>query len=251
MGHRTVVATANILRTLPAAAASHALRVVLDSEPDLVGLQEWGLTRRGLLRSTGAVQVVPGLPGGRSGSASLREGYTWYVAAVGGCVVGVRADRYEVLGCRPVLLGRPGRSDSPHRRFGVEPPRVALVVTCRDRLLDEVVHLVDHHLAPGAQRSGRYDEQRPLTARHHRRQVADLARAVTPLLARGPTYVVGDSNFHGLDLPGMVSAWQGREGPGTLGRRRVDDVHAPRPPREVRLLETGSDHRAVVATYPA
>jgi endonuclease/exonuclease/phosphatase (EEP) superfamily protein YafD len=123
-------------------------------------------------------------------------------------------------------------------------------MTCWDRSLDQLVQLVDVHLAPGAQRAGRYDDRRPLTAAHHRRQLADLARVLASLQPAGPTYVVGDFNFDGVQLPGLVSAWEGRrDDPGTLGRRHVDDVQALKQAREVRLVETASDHRAVLATY--
>jgi len=59
----------------------------------------------------------------------------------------------------------------------------------------------------------------------------------------------GDSNLHGFRLAGLTSAWDGADLQGlggTLGRRRVDDVHGPGPAREVRLVTTASDHRALV-----
>jgi hypothetical protein len=64
-------------------------------------------------------------------------------------------------------------------------------------------------------------------------------------------YAVGDSNLDGLRLPGLTSAWEGREDePGTLGEgtRKVDDVHGPGPASDVRRLTTPSDHQAVLAT---
>jgi hypothetical protein len=61
-------------------------------------------------------------------------------------------------------------------------------------------------------------------------------------------HAVGDSNFDGLRLPGLTSAWEGREGdPGTLGPvRHVDDVHGPGPAQQVTSVRTASDHRALV-----
>src|SRR3954451_7285008 len=66
--------------------------------------------------------------------------------------------------------------------------------------------------------------------------------------ARTPVYAMGDSNFDGLRLPGLTSAWEGRESdPGTLGpRRKIDDVFGPGPADSVRLLTSASDHKAVV-----
>ena len=58
---------------------------------------------------------------------------------------------------------------------------------------------------------------------------------------------MGDSNLHGFTLPGLRSAWDGRAGGGTLGPgRRVDDVLSTGEVLDVRLVETGSDHLAVV-----
>ena len=65
-------------------------------------------------------------------------------------------------------------------------------------------------------------------------------------------YALGDSNFDGLRLRGVTSAWRGREEePGTLGpRRKVDDVHASRgSASSVTLLASDSDHRAVVVEH--
>ena len=48
----TRAATANILYKLPRSAAEEALTTVLATEPDLVGLQEWYVSRLDLLRRT-------------------------------------------------------------------------------------------------------------------------------------------------------------------------------------------------------
>jgi hypothetical protein len=66
-------------------------------------------------------------------------------------------------------------------------------------------------------------------------------------------YAVGDSNFDGLRLAGLVSAWEGRDDEtGTLvaSRRKIDDVHGPGPATTVSLLTNESDHRAVVVRRP-
>ena len=72
------------------------------------------------------------------------------------------------------------------------------------------------------------------------------------LAAGHVTFAVGDSNFHGLALPDLTSAWEGRDdAPGTLGStRRVDDVFGPGPAATVALLATASDHQAVLAARP-
>ncbi|QWZ09112.1 hypothetical protein KRR39_04690 [Nocardioides panacis] len=232
-GGRTVVATANILCSLPAAAAREALHVVLAAEPDLVGLQEWGPKRRRLLAET--------------------AGYLWAAPLVGGCPVGVRADRYDVLTGRARWLAGPGWCDPGVRPVPLLPARIATLAVLRDRETGRTVSLLSFHLTPGVQRRGSYRADRPRLAARHRQEVIALRRLVAGQLALGHVvHAVGDSNFDGLALPPLTSAWLGREdGPGTLGSaRKIDDVHGPGRAASVVLLETPSDHKAVVVTRP-
>jgi hypothetical protein len=250
VGPHTDVATANVLYTLGSDDSRRALCEVLDLEPDLVGLQEWYPSRVGLLQETGSVGLVPHV-GGRLASRRSRRGpaYIWNAPLVGGCAVGARADRFDLLGCRGRLLSPPGRADRPNRMWGLEPPRFATVAIYRDRLVPRTVCLVDYHLVSGVQSEGVYRSDRPVLVHRHAQEVRRLERLVGGLLAQGHVvHAVGDSNFDGLRLPGLTSAWQGREdAPGTLGpRRHVDDVHGPGPAQSVRSLSTPSDHRALV-----
>jgi hypothetical protein len=163
----TTVASANVRSSLGRAAARDALESVLAHAPDLVGLQEWYVVRRGLLRES-------------SGD------YRWYAPLAGGCAVGVRRDR-------------------------------------------------------------------PRLVRRHRAEVCRVVGLVTQRLERGETvYAVGDSNFHGLSIPGLASAWSPGDRRGTLGpRRQVDDVFGPGAAASVALVPSRSDHRAVVAVRRA
>jgi hypothetical protein len=228
----TLVATANVLDALDRGAARAAVEAVLAQEPDLVGLQEWGCSRRSLLP---------------------QDDYAWFTPLYGGNPVGARRDRFTLLGARVRLLAGIGRSDRGARPVPVLPPRVATVARLQDRLHDRTVSLVDFHLVPGAQAQGRYRADRPLLAARHAQEVRRLQGLVRDQLAAGHvTYAVGDSNFHGFLLPGLTSAWEGRDdAPGTLGStRRVDDVFGPGPAVTVTLLATASDHRAVLADRP-
>ncbi len=249
-GH-TDVATANMLRDLGSREAEAALAVVLAVEPDLVGLQEWGPSRVRMLLSTGQVR-----PANRLASrwvTSARTGYLWLVPAAGGCPVGARAERYALVEARTHLLGGVGPSDPGARPLPVAPARFATVAVLHDRWSGTVVSVLSFHLTPGVQVRGRYREDRPRLVTRHQGEVERLGRLVSGELDRGRVvYAVGDSNFDGLRLPGLISSWEGREpGPGTLGpHRRVDDVHGPGPASTVTLLSTGSDHRAMVARRP-
>ncbi|MCW2818775.1 MAG: hypothetical protein JWR42_1562 [Marmoricola sp.] len=238
----TLVATANVQCDLDRSAAAAALAVVLDQAPDLVGLQEWSAARSGVLRRTGRVVPVPWR------GSLVADGWVWCAPLLGGCVTGARADRFRLRGCRPWVLSRPGRSDRGDQPL--EPGRVATVSWWQDRVTTRTVALVSQHLVSGVQQGGRYRDDRPVLVGRHRAETRRLQLLVDRLGARGhTTYVVGDSNLHGFGLRGLTSAWEGREDhPGTLGpRRRVDDVLGPGRATDVRLVATGSDHRAVLA----
>ena len=253
MAESTLVATANVLCDLSVPQARTALELVLAQSPDLVGLQEWSPRRAGPLRATGSVGLVP--PLGRELPARLprrvrsRSGYLWSAPLVGGCVVGARADRYRLLEARSRVVSLVGRAENLERWWGIEPPRLMTVAVYRDLRADRTVSVVCFHLTAGVQARGRYREDRLRLAARHQQEVRRLQQVVDEQLARDRVVLaLGDSNFDGLRLAGLESAWHGREDePGTLGRRRkVDDVHGPGPAESVTTLPTPSDHRAVL-----
>ncbi len=246
----TTVVTANLLYTLPFPAAREALGLVLADQPDLVGLQEWYLPRLPLLRRTGDVRLEPSF-GLLRVPAPRSPQYHWVETIADGNVVGARADRFDLIEGRSVVLTGIGRSDRPDRFLHTEPPRLAALGIFRDRLLDRTVALISYHLAPGVEARGRYREDRPRLVARHRQEVRRIECLIADLGRAGHTvYAVGDSNFHLQRFAGLTSAWETREQePGTWGRglRKIDDVHGPGPAAEVRLIETLSDHRAVLA----
>jgi endonuclease/exonuclease/phosphatase family metal-dependent hydrolase len=251
-GH-TVVATANILRDLRRADARSALEVVLDHGPDLVGLQEWGVSRRRLLAETG--ELRPRLLAGRlPAMRSAAPGdYLWASPVLGECPVGARSDRFELLRVDVRPIAGPALADAGARAVPVVPPRAVTVAVFGDKRSERTVAVVNYHLTPGVQARGRYRTDRPRLVGRHRHEVRVLTRVVQQQLADGHTvYAVGDSNFDGLRLPGLTSAWEGREDePGTLGpRRKIDDVHGPGPAEAVTLLSSASDHKAVLVRRP-
>jgi hypothetical protein len=227
---QTVVATANVLGTLGREDARHVVETVVVAGPELVGLQEWGWSRRALL------------PGGD---------YVWVTPPYGGNPVGARRDRFDLLGFRLRVLGWAARSDRGVRPVPVLPPRTATVARLHDHLLDRTVSVVNYHLVPGVQSRGVYRGDRPLLVARHVTEVRRLQAFVVEQQTAGHvTYALGDSNFHGLRLRGLTSAWHEREdGPGTLGpERKIDDVFGPGPASAVTLVATASDHKAVLAS---
>ena len=246
----TTVASANILYKLPPRDARTALIQVLDVEPDLVGLQEWYVSRLRLLRQFGDVTVVPALGTGLLGRPR-DPAYHWVSAVAGGNVVGARADRFDPISSRVAFVSGFGRSDRPDRALGIEPPRVVTVGVYRDRKIDRTVAMMSYHLTPGVEVDAAYHPERPRLESRHRSDVQRLEKLIAEHQEAGHVvYAVGDSNFDSLRLAGLTSAWEGREHrPGTigLGTRKLDDVHGPGPASRVTLITTPSDHKAVVA----
>ena len=245
---QTKVASANILYKLGNRDAVTALEMVLAEEPDLVGLQEWYISRLPQLRRTGDVRTVPSLAGL---SVPGPRRYHWVSSVACGNVVGARADRYDLLEADDVLLSGIGRSDRPDRFLGTEPPRLVTIGLYADREVDRTVAIMSYHLCPGVEHDGRYITDRPLLVARHRQEIKRLEHLVAEYQRAGHVvYAVGDSNFDQQRLAGLTSSWIGREdAPGTIGSRtrKLDDVHGPGPAAEVRLLHTPSDHRALVS----
>jgi hypothetical protein len=245
---RTKVASTNILYKLGARDAVVALEQVLAEEPDLVGLQEWYISRLPLLRRTGDVRTVPSLLGL---SVPGPKRYHWVSSVACGNVVGARADRFDLIRADDVVLSGIGRSDRPDRFLGTEPPRLVTVGLYADQQIDRTVAMMSYHLCPGVEHDGRFITDRPLLVARHRQEVSRLEQLIAGYQREGHVvYAVGDSNFDSQRLAGLTSSWVGREdAPGTIGprTRKLDDVHGPGPATEVKLLHTPSDHRAVVA----
>lgn len=244
-----IVASANVQQDLPIPLARECVEAVLDEEPDLVGLQEWRPDRFALLRTWGAVGLVPGLPmiPGRGTS------YDW-VTTPFGCVIGARTDRFTLLGARWGWLNGVVAARSPYRPLGLEPPRWLAVGRYRDLLTGGTATMICYHLLPGVQAGRAYRTDQPDLVALHRTEHVRLQRAVDDALERGDVvHAVGDANFDGFFLEGVTSCWVGHDGlPGTFGDHglRIDDVFGPGPADEVQLLTTASDHKALLATRP-
>ena len=246
-----VVATANVQQDLSTCTAARALGLVLGVGAHVVGLQEWYPRRWRPLTRSGSLRPVPGAGISFRGHRGGR--LAWCAGVVGGCVVGLDRARFRLTGCEPLVLSRPGHADRGEGWLGVEPSRVAVVARGEERSTGRRLAVVGYHLVHGVQQAGRYRGDRPALADRHRAEVARLSCEVDRLRAEGNLVLaLGDSNFHGLRLPGLASAWasSGSE-EGTLGRRQVDDVHATWAPTSLATLETPSDHRALVVRYPA
>ncbi|MFT4262010.1 MAG: endonuclease/exonuclease/phosphatase family protein [Nocardioides sp.] len=243
----TRVLTANVQSSLPAPSAEACLSAILETVPDVIGLQEWTVLRARLLATTGRVRLA-GVPRLTVGSGP----FTWIASLPGDCLVGLRTDRYAPFRTRIVRLAEVGRSDPGTRPLSLLPPRWATVVEAYDREAARTVGVASFHLVPGSQARGAYRADRPRVSARHHSEHERLQAVVDDLLKRCPAvWVMGDSNFHGLELGGVHSAWPSYGGSeGTLGsHRRIDDVFSTERTSRVGLLTSDSDHKFVCADY--
>jgi hypothetical protein len=254
-----LVVSQNVWVNAPVEIARAVLDRVLEREPDIVGLQEWPGGRNPLLKATGTFARFPMLRRVMRRPWHPREGMVWARPFLGPTgPIGLRGDRYELLECSAETLTRRRRvNPTPkHPRARLAANRVTLAVA-RDHDRDEEVAVVGYHLWAGVQIGGDYSQRPADRARvqGHRDQVAALGRLVADQLGRGRVvYALGDSNFDGLELTGVVSAWDGREhqhrGTHKEGRRKIDDVFGPSRADRVDLIEHPErqiDHQGVVA----
>ena len=227
----TRVITANVpIRKLSPDQRARALKTILDRHPHYVGLQEWGedlllagAERRGFgrARAKGGPPILFDL--GRTGLLRVHPR---------------RLARAEMVGH---LVGRKSRL----------PASIATEAIFEDDELGEGA-VIDAHLTAEVQRDGTYrtDLAHRLRVMRHRRERRRLRRRVQHHLSKGRwVRVTVDGNFDGLELPPLISCWDGRRDVGTLGKRTVDIVFGDQAAEGVEEFHTGSDHLAVEATY--
>ena len=115
------------------------------SGPTWSGSREWYPVRFRILLDSGSPGLVPHLgarwPHREAAGGTLS--YLWKcVPLLGGCAVGARADRFELVRCWSRLLSRPGFADREEHRRTLEPGRAATLSVYRDLFLDRTVCLV-------------------------------------------------------------------------------------------------------------
>lgn len=233
---RDTVVYANVKVTLGIRAADRALRTVIAKaghHPDVIGLGEWGRNRESILHRL--------------------SGYDWRRPLRGGGPLGLDRTRYRVKHVRGRMLVGLSHVEAdegnPRRTLG---PSWCTEVIAYDHALDEETAFLLYHLTAGIQgaNGGYKTKTHPQRVARHKREVAALGRLVVKHWQTGrAVYALGDSNFDGMTLPGVVSAWAGHNDAhgGDLGSRRVSDVFGPGD-AVTELVRDGSDHRAVIAT---
>lgn len=228
-----IAATANIRETLPHKVAELALdKVLTAANPHIIGVQEWGTNRNPAMKRL-----------------AHKHGMQWTRVSGAGPIMW--ADHLRLVKARPVTLARASRMGwLPGRRTHLPASVAALAI-----LTNEYGHetsVLNVHLTAEVQYGAGYrtDRAHRPRVRRHKREVRRIARIARNQRRKGrEVYVVGDTNYASLVIPGLISCWQGRPDVGTLGSRAVDVVFATSPANKVRTIATPSDHHAVAATY--
>lgn len=228
-----IAATANIRETLPHKVAELALdKVLTAANPHIIGVQEWGTNRNPAMKRL-----------------AHAHGMQWTRVSGAGPIMW--ADHLRLVKARPVTLARASRMGwLPGRRTHLPASVAALAI-----LTNEYGHetsVLNVHLTAEVQYGAGYrtDKAHRARVRRHKREVKAIARIARNQRRKGrEVYVLGDTNYASLVIPGLTSCWQGRPDVGTLGNRAVDHVYATSPANKVRTIATPSDHDAVAATY--
>lgn len=228
-----IAATANIRETLPHKVAELALdKVLTAANPHIIGVQEWGTSRNPAMKRL-----------------AHKHGMQWTRVSGAGPIMW--ADHLRLVKARPVTLARASRMGwLPGRRTHLPASVAALAI-----LTNEYGHetsVLNVHLTAEVQYGAGYrtDKAHRARVRRHKREVKAIARIARNQRRKGrEVYVLGDTNFDSMRLPGLESCWTGHSSPGTLGNRTVDHVFGKAPAASVRRIGTASDHFAVVATY--
>lgn len=223
----TRVGTINEKDTLPLSVArADLLGFIKAHDPDVIYLQEWPRSRDGILDD---------LPG-----------YDWARPKQGGGPIAWKTERRRLKSCRAIRLSGPefvGHLIGRKSRLGTSHATEVILEVVGSQ--DEA-HL-NYHFTANVQFGETYRKELKyrLRVRRHKREKRRVGRRARFNLSRTRrTRAGGDSNFAGMKLGGLHSAWEGRHG-GSLKGRAVDDVFAETPARKVHTYKTRSDHLAV------
>lgn len=233
------VGTANIADWISEVQAEQALQLFVDEGLDLAGLEEWGVSRDGILQRF-----------------ADRSHLRWARPPEGhGGPVLYNATRFHLLHCRAVTIATAGFVGTLPGRKDNLPPSYVTVAVFEDQILDAETTLVVMHLTAEVQVGEHYrqDAQHKARVRRHMKERRGVSRVAAAHVKAGRrVYVVGDTNYDTMPLPPLIPCWTGhkaQEQAGTLGGRTVDYVFAQTRAVTVRVIKTPSDHKAVVATY--
>lgn len=230
-----IVAYHNIFVGLNRFEAREALESVLEANPDLVGLGEWGPNRMGIL--------------------AREDEYEWVKPGASYPPIGAKKSRYRKVSSRGVTLaeGRPVDKKPGKPSRGFLPDNHATVVVWEEIETGHIVTTVCFHLPSGTEAHGAWRRlagsltRRARMAREAKRKLRKIARNQWSRGRR--VYIMGDTNFDQMKLLPLISCWKGRTARSTHGSRTIDEIYAQRRATRAITLRTHSDHKAVIASY--
>lgn len=220
------VASANILGSLNDQQAAIRVRQMLAHEPTILGLQEWRPGRASLLRDHGHVFRYP-----RGARRYPRSGYVFAYPQRGGQPIGVDAEWGWIVYARELTLVPAGKGlRATDATEALVQDRSGTIHACLN------THLMAHHDRP-----------------ENREAWRDGVRAIRAWAVSWDGYerwVMADVNKHLLDMPPLVSCWDGNKVQATFRGRTIDGVWGNRRAARVRVVDfEGRDHDGVAATY--
>lgn len=241
-------ATANMLVTLPNTRVRLRLQRLTDVA-HVLALQEWPRSRDVLLREHGRAVLWPRRTPVETGN---REAWTFHRSRLGGGPIGVYDLLDETaLSCKAKALAGPGVVGRiPGRRSVLGP---SWCTRLKSRRPDgTIVVRYDIHLTAGVQvgdRGYRHDAASQARVVRHRNERDRLERLVERDLAKGHVVeVYGDTNYHQMEIPGLIGWWVIDRTTGTFGHRAIDGVWTSEAPDDVRFLPplVPGEHRHVI-----
>lgn len=208
-------------------AAGRTIAEVIARRPAIAGFQETGRSRREVLGRFGQVVVFPRL------AQVWRKPPTVgniFVYPLGGQPVMVDAAKLVLVSVRQVQLSQ--------RRPGVRPTYGTELVATRRRDGETVAVLNVHPVA---------HLERPENKAAHVEAIDNVVDWADDW-DRYRRYVLGDFNQQHVEIPDLVSCWDGRRDQATgPGGGTPDHIFGPNGFEDVEVINTDSDHHAVVA----
>lgn len=205
------VLTHNVLVSLEDDRVERVLQRLMVRQPALVALQEWGAERAELLKPYAH----------------------WEWAHPGAMPIGVRKDVGRIRDHQRLILA-PGTKDV-RTTWATE----AQVVTTNGH----------HHAVLNVHLLAHLD--RPANRAAWEASVEAIEDWVAQWRGRARPWVMGDVNFHELELKGVRPSWHPdlRQRKPTFGPRIIDGIWTEDRPKKSVVVQTASDHRAVYARY--
>lgn len=227
----------NVFDQLSREDAKEAFDAIRATDADIIGLGEWGPSRKEILNGD--------------------EDFIWVRPDGLWLPIGASRERYGLVSMGSRLLAKGRRVElkpggQPSRR--VLPDNRASLATFQERATGDLVTVLNVHY-PSASSHGGILRRIAGALTPRARMARECKRSTSRIVKRQwkagrRVYVVGDTNIHNIRLTPLISCWKGNKLRPTLNRSTYDVVLAQQPAGRVQLVDGPSDHKGVVASYP-